>query len=503
MRRRILAVVALIAVAAAVTLAVARPSPAGAPKRPNIVFVLTDDLSWNLVRYMPHVVGLERQGVTFSHYYVTDSLCCPSRSSIFGGKFPHDTHVFSNKGKDGGFRAFHRRGEESSTFATSLQAAGYRTAMMGKYLNGYMPLQPVNGKPLYVPPGWNEWDVAGNAYPEFNYVLNENGRAVNYGNSPQDYLVDVMAGKAVNFINGAASAKKPFAIELATFAPHKPYTPAPRYAAAFPGLAAPRTPAFDFANLNPPRWLSGHAPLTPPQVFDIDTSFRKRVQAVQAVDDMIARIESTLKARHLDKNTYIVFSSDNGYHMGEHRLLPGKMTAFDTDINVPLVIAGPGVPRGKTLAQIAENVDLRPTFSVLGGAHVPATVEGHSLVPLLRGGKQPAVWRNAALVEHHGPDFQKGDPDLPGPGSGNPRTYEALRDNHAVYVEYSDGERGYYDLTRDPYELNNVYSKLGSKQRARLHAQLVAMAACHGGSRCWAAQGGSGIRARPGSVARP
>src|ERR1700686_1304489 len=154
---------------------------AGAAKRPNIVFLLTDDLAWNLVPYMPHVLAMERHGETFSNYFVTDSLCCPSRASIFSGRFPHNTQVTSNSPPYGGFSVFHERGEERHTFATSLQGVGYRTAMMGKYLNGYQPggedaggvLQPASPQP----PGWSEWDVAGNGYSEFGYRLNENGQA--------------------------------------------------------------------------------------------------------------------------------------------------------------------------------------------------------------------------------------------------------------------------------------------------------------------------------------
>src|SRR5262249_55759592 len=130
--------------------------------RPNIVFVLTDDLDMSLVKYMPHVQQMEQQGVTFSNYFVTDSLCCPSRSSIFTGRSRHNPGVFTNSGRDGGWNAFHDRGEEDATFATSLHAAGYRTALMGKYLNEY-PAKPQGpGLPPYVPPGWDEWDVAGN-----------------------------------------------------------------------------------------------------------------------------------------------------------------------------------------------------------------------------------------------------------------------------------------------------------------------------------------------------
>jgi N-acetylglucosamine-6-sulfatase len=472
---------AALAIAVAALVGAGTSSSAPAAQRPNIVFVLTDDLSWDLVRFMPHVQALQKDGVTFSRYYVTDSLCCPSRSSIFSGRFPHNTGVFTNMAPDGGFGVFNGRGEEKSTWATSLQGAGYRTAMMGKYLNGYTPAGLVNGKPLYVPPGWNEWDVAGNGYGEFNYNLNENGKLVAYGNQPQDYLTDVIAGKAVNFINGAAADKKPFAIELATFAPHAPYTPAPRDANDFPGLKAPRPPSFNKANTNAPRWLAGHRRLRPKQVANIDQKYRLRAQSVQAVDDMIARIEDTLKARGIAGNTYIVFSSDNGYHMGEHRLAQGKMTAFEHDIRVPLVVAGPGVPSDKTITAIAENIDLRPTFSRLAGARVPANVDGRSLASLLHGGSTKG-WRGSALVEHHGPDRAKNDPDLPAPGSGNPTSYEALRTGEVVYVEYGDGEREYYNLARDPYERHNTYDRLNATKRLRMHNELRAMKNCRGRS---------------------
>jgi N-acetylglucosamine-6-sulfatase len=478
---RPIAAVALLLIAGALAVA-----PAHAATRPNIVFVLTDDLAWNLVPYMPHVQALQRRGMTFSRYFVTDSLCCPSRASIFSGRFPHNTRVFTNRPPDGGFELFHMRGAEHGTFATALQRAGYRTAMMGKYLNGYAPQGEVNGAPLYVPPGWDAWDVAGNGYLEFNYVLNQERQAVPYGNQPQDYLTDVLAGRAVDFVNGAAEAGKPFLIEVATFAPHAPYTPAPRHADDFPGLIAPRPAAFGAENTNPPRWLSGHAPLRPKQVATIDAAFRKRAQAVEAVDDLIGAIEAALRARGLLDDTYIVFSSDNGYHMGEHRLLPGKMTAFDTDTKVPLIVAGPGVAHGETTTRIAENVDLRPTFSQLAGAPIPGTVDGHSLVSLLHGGKG-GNWRRSALIEHHGPDFARNDPDLPPPGSGNPTSYEALRTGHSVYAEYRDGEREYYDLRRDRNELHNTFDRLSAKERSSLHAALRASETCDG-TGCWRAQ---------------
>jgi N-acetylglucosamine-6-sulfatase len=464
-------------------------APQRAGPRANVVFVLTDDLSWDLVRYMPHVRALEHRGVTFTNYTVTDSLCCPSRSSMLSGRLPHDTRVFTNTGADGGFKVFHARHEERSTFATDLAGRGYRTAMMGKYLNGYEPAGDATTPRAYTPPGWSEWDVAGDGYFGFNYAMASDARVVRRGAAPQAYLTDVISGRGQAFIRRAAAARKPFLLEEATFAPHAPYVPAPRDANRFPALRAPRPPSFDAPNVDAPRWLSAIPPLAPMDVAEIDHAFRRRVQAVQAVDRMIGRLEATLRARGLLRKTYIVFASDNGYHMGQHQLMPGKLTAFDSDVRVPLIVAGPGVPNGRVAAQIAENVDLRPTFDALAGAPTPANVDGRSLVPLLRG-RYVAGWRQAALIEHHGPDIDPRDPDHPSLHGGNPTSYEALRTARGTYVEYRDGEREYYDRRTDPAERRNIVATLSPATLARLHATLLRLERCHGAGSCWVAAGG-------------
>ena len=423
---------------------------------------------------MPHVQRLRSRGTTFTNYVVTDSLCCPSRASIFTGCYPHNTGIFTNVGPDGGFALFHARGEETDTFATRLQDRGYRTALMGKYLNGYTAQGRVDGKPRYVPPGWTEWDVAGNGYSEFDYNLNENGKLVHYGSRPRAYLTDVMARKGSAFVHRASAARKPFFLEISTFAPHGPYTPAPRHAADFPGLQAPRTPAFNEADVSDkPPWLRDHPALTPAQIGEIDAAYRARAQAVEAVDDLIGKLEQRLRRDGVADNTYIFFSSDNGLHLGEHRLMPGKLTAFETDIHVPLVVAGPDVLAGRNVARVTENVDLYPTFVRLGRAGSSPLVDGKGLVPLLRGNPAPD-WRDAALVEHHGPDSAAAaGPDAAKLGSGNPSTYEALRLQHSIYIEYANGGREYYDLESDPYELTNAFTSLSPSRVDALHSQLA------------------------------
>ena len=459
------------------------PSAAAkSPKKPNIVFILTDDLSTNLVQYMPNVMAMQKEGTTFSNYFVTDSLCCPSRSSIFTGKLPHNTGVFTNTGPDGGYEAFTAHGNESLTFAVALRRAGYKIAMLGKYLNGYLPRRH------RVPAGWSEWDVGGAAYAEFNYVLNENGRIARYGGAPQDYLTDVLAGLGDVFVHKSAGG--PFFIEIATFAPHAPYIPAPRHADKFPGLTAPRSPAFGVRpDADAPKWLQEIAPLRPIDIGAIDKYFRMRVQSVQAVDEMIGRIRSTLAALGLDQNTYVVFSSDNGLHMGEYSLRPGKMTPFEIDIHVPLIVVGPGVPKGQVVNEIVENIDLCPTFTELAGASPPSSPDGRSVVPLLQGSRV-ADWRHMALIEHHhhGPVPDPADPDAPMPHAANPPTYEALRAENALYVEYEGGEQGYYDLIHDPDELRNIVARVPAAQRQQWHDVLDANKQCRGQQACWDAQ---------------
>ncbi|MFG1905133.1 sulfatase [Kribbella sp. NPDC048928] len=453
-------------------------------ERPNIVFVLTDDLSMNLLQHMPQVQQLAKDGASFANYSVTDSLCCPSRSSIFTGKFPHDTGVFTNGGDDGGFKVFHQRKNEDSTFATALQKAGYHTAMMGKYLNGYQPDGTVDGQDNYVPPGWNDWYVAGNGYPEYNYTLNANHKLEKHGKEPSDYLTDVLAAKAKDVIT--AAKQQPFFLEIATFAPHGPYTPAPQDKDKFPGLKAPRDASYDKLPTNAPAWLAKHPALTAKQQKALDKAYRKRTQAVQSVDRMVGSLRDTLDKAGVADNTVVVFSSDNGYHLGEHRLTAGKQTAFETDIHVPLVIAGPGIKAGTTLQQPAQNIDLAPTFETLAGLTPAPDVDGHTLTPLL-GGTTPTTWRTTNLVEHHGPDKDPTDPDHPKKGSGNPTTYEALRTATSTYVEYTDGAVEYYDRTKDPLQLNNIAASLPASQRTALHAKLQALKFCKGQDACWKA----------------
>jgi arylsulfatase A-like enzyme len=451
-----------------------------AAAKPNIVFVLTDDLSWNLIPHMRNVQGMQQAGTTFSNFFVADSLCCTSRATIFTGKFPHNTGVRTNFPPDGGYEVFRQRGGEQASFAPALQAAGYRTGFLGKYMNGYQPGDNLGGAAPYVPPGWNEWAAAGNGYPEYDYKLNENGRLVSYGHRPQDYLTDVLAGKGVDFIQRSNADRRPFFLELSTFSPHGPFVPAPRHSRLFPKMKAPRPPSFNERdNSDKPAWLRSRPKLHKHAIQGTDEGFRDRVRMVQSVDEMVGRLRQTLAAQGLDRDTYVIFGSDNGFHLGEYRLTGGKMTAYDADIKVPYIVTGPGVPAGRTVDSFVQNTDLAPTFMNLAGATVPATVDGRSVVPFLQG-QTPQGWRDVALVEHVKPPPDPRDPDRQDSGPGAPPTYNALRTRTELFVQYQHGEREYYDLAHDPFELQNRAHTLAPDAQQRLTSLLYALTQCSG-----------------------
>jgi arylsulfatase A-like enzyme len=475
--------------------------------KPNIVFILADDYSMNLIPWMQHSRNgtevsaykkLVADGANFSQYFVTNSLCCPSRSTIFTGKYSHNTGVFNNvwepeKGNyDGGFEAFNYYNNQLHTFAIALQNAGYNTAMLGKYLNGYRQWgsQPYNQNKAWTKWGWDEWHVAGDdGYWGYNYYLNENGIVTHYGIDEKDYFTDNISGIAQNLIK---SAKRPFFIEIATYAPHFPHVPAYRDNTAYPSTYTyiPRDSPYGVTpDQNAPQWLRGSRKLSDADKVSMDVKYQLRARSVRSIDKLIYDIRAALKQAGVEKNTYIFFSSDNGYHMGEYGLGPDKKTPFDTDIHVPLVVVGPGV-KHQNINRITQSVDLAPTFTEIGGQSSPTKPDGRSLLGLLQG-QQPAAWRKTAFVEHHGVPDNPADPDtakneLP-TANPNPPDYSAIRSKDYLYVEYYNDtdcpisephceknatEMAYYDLVKDPQELKNVYYALTIQQKQTLQNKL-------------------------------
>lgn len=455
-------------------------APAGA--RPNIIFILTDDYASNLVDFMPNLKAMQREGVTFSHYYVSNSLCCPSRSSIFTGKLPHNNGVQTNTQPNGGYEAYISRGNAPASFSVALQQAGYQTAMMGKFLNGYLPRQhpPVTG--------WSDWFVAGGGYRNFDYDINCNGQILHYGHAPQDYLTDVMAGRADSLVR--AWKDQPFFIEISTFTPHAPFMPAPRHENLFSNEKAPRTPAFNKqADSTAPGWLRILQPLGSKKINKIDNIFRNRLRCIMSIDEMLGRLRKTLNETGCSNRTYIFFSSDNGYHLGDYSMLQGKQTAFDIDIRVPLIACGPAVARGALQQAIVSNIDLAPTFAALAGVPLTSESDGKEIQQLLREGKTEKIdWRHFAIIEHRRVNYNINDPDRQEAEDGKLPSYTALRFQDLLYVEYETGEISCYDTRNDPYELKNIFAELPDKTQKKLHSILLAAKSCGGKNGCWDVQ---------------
>ncbi|NBE98370.1 sulfatase [Nonomuraea sp. KC401] len=438
--------------------------------RPNIVFVLADDLETGTLGHFPNITRhLVHQGASFDRYFATNPWCCPSRASTLRSQYVHSHRVWTNTAPEGGFDRFHAQGLERSTIGTWMKQAGYRTALMGKYLNHY---PGVTAQETYVPPGWDEWAVpVRKLYQEYGYRLNENGRVADYGWSESDYLTDVLSRKARDFVT---ASKDPFFLYLAPIPPHNPANPAPRHAGAFPDAMAPRSPSFDQEDVSrEPLWVRELPRIGPAGAENIDERFRARLRAMLGVDDLVGSLVKALRESGKLGDTYIFFASDNGFHLGTHRLRRGKTTPFEEAVRVPLVVRGPGVAAGSRIDPLTSAVDLPATFAALGGAPLPPFAEGRSLVPLL-GGHPPAQWRRNVLVEFARPANRASARQTPVPG------YRALRTDRYTYVRYDTGERQLYDLHADPYQLDNLAASADPALLAGLERRLQAMMACSG-----------------------
>jgi N-acetylglucosamine-6-sulfatase len=477
-----------LAVATLATVAAAcHPSPPSAasspPLRASIVFVLVDDLDYEPMARLPGITALVGdRGAIFDHAYVSLSLCCPSRSTLLRGQYAHGTGIFENKGENGGWSAFHRLGDDRSTIATWLQADGYRTAMFGKYLNGY----PRRAAPPEIPPGWTRWavPVRGHAYDEFDYTLDVDGVDETHGDKPEDYLTDVLADKAERFVTDAAADKAPYMLWIDTYAPHGPSTPAPRHAGEFAGATAPRGGSFDEADVSDkPHWQLDRID---PRATKIDQQYRKRLQSMLGVQELVQRVVTALDNAGALDSTYIVFMSDNGYHLGQHRLPGGKNTPFEEDLHVPLQIRGPGIAPGTVVHDLVVNTDLAPTFAAIAGVATPDFVDGRSLLPLVVGPK-PTAWRTGFLLEHAGPatvddpdDGLHEPPEEGGDGSHIVESYIGVRTDRWKYVAWDQGEEELYDLQADPFELDNLARTAPAPRLAALRDWAKALQACAG-----------------------
>ena len=485
-------------------------TPAPPARRPNIVFVLMDDFSMDLLRTMRSARFMARHGASYDNAFVVDSLCCVSRSATFTGQYPHQTGVLTNTtnlpnrlGPIGGWRGFARYGNQARTFAVGLQEAGYVTGYVGKYLNGYEVDARDQLMPP-VPPGWSDFRaIFGTAYDGWDFQGTRPGpkgtsvlrswpappRSAPQRKRDRAYAGTVIGSLAMKFLRAHRHDPRPYFLEVAPYAPHSRVDTHPAYAderlfpAAFrdqPGGGLPRgdcglvdcrdlttadLPGFgdrradnrpDFADgRRSPRWNTDPLTLSTAQA---QTNLRDRARMAQSVDRMVMRILHTV-----DANTYVVLTSDNGFHLGQLGLLRGKGTAYDTDTHVPVLVVGPGVVPGPRTTMVS-NIDWAPTFEQLAGVPTPAFRSGVSLVPTLTDPAEPL--QDYVYFEHTFSLSRPGtDPDRPFTGGGLNviPSYVAVRSRTALLVRNDlDPRWGHHRYAYEFYD----YAGQGTPGRA-------------------------------------
>jgi N-acetylglucosamine-6-sulfatase len=477
-------------------LAVPVPSAADSARpteRPNIIVVMTDDQTAEELADMPSTNELlAGGGVTFKRAFVSYPVCCPSRATYLTGQYAHNHGVMGLYPPTGGYG----RLDKANTLPVWLQRAGYHTSHIGKFLNGYGDQQPAD-----VPPGWDDWHatVDYSTYRMWGYTLNDNGRFRTYG-SPFDeqpglYQTHVLTDKALSVID-ERSGRVPFFLSLNFLAPHhedrriqqrtgRIVRAAPGDEDVFASSPLPLPVGFNERDISDkPSFLRRRAaPLTQADIARIGKDALSRRDALLAVDRGVGRIVSALRARRELDNTYILFTSDNGYLQGQHRVPSGKMLPYDPSTKVPLLIRGPGIPAGRSSGELVANIDLAPTLLQIARAWPSITVDGRSLLPFARHPGRRT--RRAILHETGGRRYVglHGQDEAPNRGRSLRRvlTYRAVRSPGWLYVRYRGGTSELYDLRRDPHQLRSRHRDPAYRATRRaLASELRRLAHCSG-----------------------
>ena len=428
-----------------------------ATTRPNVVVILTDDQRWDSLWAQPNVQSLlVAHGTNFRQGFDENPLCCPARATILTGKYSHTHGIWGN---GGGFTKFVKTGLDKSTVATWLRAAGYRTGMFGKYLNGYC-----RANASYIPPGWSRWlafdgpadDCGQGSY--YGFTVSDNG--VHKTLSTSTYSTDYLATQAATFIRNT-SATQPVFVYLSTKAPHAPYTPPTRHATAFSNLAPYQPASFNEPDVSDkPTWVRAIPSWDAAQIANKQKSIKNIYRTLLGVDDAVHKVVDTMQDTGRLSNTLFIYMADNGEQWGEHRL-GGKNDPYLEGNHVPLVIRYDplGSAARVDTTHLALNVDIAPTIASAAGVSAPGA-EGQSLLPLLAG--QAPAWRQDALSEH-----------IASAGGLSP-TYCEVHSLTWAYTQYATGEEELYDLAADPLELQNragdpALASVLDAERARLH----------------------------------
>ncbi|EOO00839.1 putative arylsulfatase protein [Phaeoacremonium minimum UCRPA7] len=453
-----------------------------APKRPNIVFILTDDqdLHMNSLDYLPHIKRhISDRGTHFKKHFCSTALCCPSRVTLWTGKLAHNTNVTDVNPPYGGYPKFLSQGLNENYLPVWLQKAGYNTYYTGKLFNAHK----VDNYDKPHAKGWTESDFLLDPY---TYVYLNASYQRNH-DPPVSYegqhTIDVLAEKAYGLLDAAAEKDEPFFLGIAPVAPHSnveldiplddprdiaqakftPPIPAKRHEHLFKDVKVPRTPHFNPEKPSGSNWVRDRPRLSEENVEFNDHFYRQRLRALQSVDELVDGVFERLERYGLLDNTYIFYTTDNGYHISQHRLQPGKECGFEEDINIPLIVRGPGVPENETTEIVTAHVDLAPTILELAGAPLRADFDGDA-VPLTKLGIERAVKERHehVTVEYWGfAAFEGGDFDDQRIIINN--TYKAVRiisgSYNLYYSVWCNNEHELYDLNTDPYQLKNLLHK--------------------------------------------
>lgn len=452
---------------------------------PNIVVIMTDDQDdTGSMSAMPKTKSLlADQGVTFTNSFVDFPLCCPSRTSFLTGQAAHNHGVLENSGPNGGYEKL--MPTENNTLPVWLQQAGYVTGLVGRYLNGY---GKGNVAPEHVPPGWNTWNAltGPSAFGYYNYTINENGGLNTYGTNPSDYQTDVLAQKAEDFINNQQDSTQSFFLWLTPLAPHLTAyptlqlgpDPAPRHDGTFFNLSLPQPANFNEQDVSDkPSFIQSSPLLDEVKIGYLTYHFQKRRESLLAVDDMVEKVVNALATSGKLDNTIIVFTSDNGFMRGEHRL-EGKKLVYEESVRVPLIIRGPGIGANQTRDQLVNNLDLAATIVDSANATAGRTLDGHSLKNLFASNN--TSWRSALLLQ--------------GNNGGVSQPYKAVRTVDSLYAEHTISgatasiEKEFYDIVNDPFQLTSLHKNFNySGQMSSLQALLNKLKTCSGQT-CWVTQ---------------
>lgn len=408
--------------------------------KPNIVVVMSDDQRFDSMDAMPITKEkLGEKGVTFTNAFIPTPLCCPSRTSFLTGLYSHNTGIWRNNPPEGGFESF---SDDASTIAVMLQNAGYKTGLFGKYMNGYH-------KSTYVPPGWDAW-YALNKGNYYNYWMNENGKIVKYREEAKDYSGTVISKKATDFIKNMRASAKPFFIVVTPNNPHgdsgknidekEGARPAPEDEKDCVVGSYDRPPNFNEEDMSDkPSFIKTQKPLNEKQIADIDEFRSRQLCSLKSLDRMVGAIADALGPKR--DNTIFVFYSDNGYAYGEHRN-KAKNCLYEECIHVPMIISYPKVTKTKATSSglTSANIDVMATLLDFAGVESTRKIDGKSLRSVLSGQKNEI--RDAVLIEANN-------------NKTNSKNY-GIRTKEYKYIEDGTGETELYDLTKDPYELENV-----------------------------------------------